>query len=208
VFGGRVAEEGEEESMHPCAAIPMFLLVIQGAPQESREDIAPASDLPRPRTITGTEVEAPKKTKDVRPAWPDNALKAGLQGVVISECLIGPDGRIKTVKTLRGRKALALAATEAIQRWEYKPTTLNGVPVPVIMTVTTKFKLGKPPRLEDLLGSMKDPDEEIRASAVLWLGTLRPIRDRQRKAVDAARQDPSALVQEAVRASLEELGKP
>ena len=33
------------------------------------------------------------------------------------------------------------AAVAAVRQWVYTPTLLNGVPVPVIMTVTVNFKL-------------------------------------------------------------------
>jgi outer membrane biosynthesis protein TonB len=33
------------------------------------------------------------------------------------------------------------AALEAVGQWEYRPTLLNGVAVPVIMTVTMNFRL-------------------------------------------------------------------
>ena len=33
------------------------------------------------------------------------------------------------------------AAIDAVRQWVYTPTLLNGVPVPVIMTVTVNFKL-------------------------------------------------------------------
>jgi protein TonB len=33
------------------------------------------------------------------------------------------------------------AAIDAVMQWEYTPTLLNGVPVPVIMTVTVNFSL-------------------------------------------------------------------
>jgi protein TonB len=33
------------------------------------------------------------------------------------------------------------AALDAVRQWEYTPTYLNGVPVPVIMTVTVNFSL-------------------------------------------------------------------
>ena len=33
------------------------------------------------------------------------------------------------------------AAVDAVRQWEYTPTLLNGVPVPVIMTVTVNFQL-------------------------------------------------------------------
>jgi len=36
---------------------------------------------------------------------------------------------------------LEAAALEAVRQWEYTPTLLEGVPVPVIMTVTVNFRL-------------------------------------------------------------------
>jgi protein TonB len=33
------------------------------------------------------------------------------------------------------------SAVDAVRQWEYTPTLLNGVPVPVIMTVTVTFNL-------------------------------------------------------------------
>jgi periplasmic protein TonB len=36
---------------------------------------------------------------------------------------------------------LAAAAVEAVRQWEYTPTLLEGVPVPVVMTVTVNFRL-------------------------------------------------------------------
>jgi len=33
------------------------------------------------------------------------------------------------------------AALDAVKQWVFTPTTLNGVPVPVIMTVTVNFTL-------------------------------------------------------------------
>jgi len=31
------------------------------------------------------------------------------------------------------------AALDAVRQWEYQPSLLNGVPTPVVMTVTVKF---------------------------------------------------------------------
>jgi protein TonB len=60
---------------------------------------------------------------------------------VILECTLGPDGRIVDIRVLRGVPLLDQAALEAVRRWEYEPTLLDGQPVPVIMTVTVNFKL-------------------------------------------------------------------
>ena len=35
------------------------------------------------------------------------------------------------------------AAVEAVHQWQFEPTLLNGVAVPVIMTVTVNFTLDK-----------------------------------------------------------------
>jgi len=48
---------------------------------------------------------------------------------------------VADVKVLRGLPLLDQAAIEAVRQWVYTPTLLNGVPVPVIMTVTVNFKL-------------------------------------------------------------------
>ena len=45
------------------------------------------------------------------------------------------------VKVLRSVPLLDEAAITAVKQWEYTPTLLNGVPVPVIMTVTVNFTL-------------------------------------------------------------------
>jgi len=73
--------------------------------------------------------------------YPDAALQAGVQGVAILECLISPQGRVTEVKILRGVPLLAEAAVGAARQWVYTPTLRDGVPVPVIMTVTVRFDL-------------------------------------------------------------------
>jgi len=60
---------------------------------------------------------------------------------VIIEATIGVDGRVLDAKVLRSIPLLDAAALEAVKQWVYTPTTLNGQPVPVIMTVTVNFTL-------------------------------------------------------------------
>jgi hypothetical protein len=49
---------------------------------------------------------------------------------------------VTDVKVLRGIPLLDNAALDAVKQWTYSPTLLNGVPVPVVMTVTVNFRLG------------------------------------------------------------------
>lgn len=89
----------------------------------------------------GGQIKEPKKLKNVSPVYPDIAKQARVQGVVILECTISPQGKVTDVKVLRGIPLLDQAAIDAVKQWVYTPTLLNGVPVPVIMTVTVNFKL-------------------------------------------------------------------
>jgi protein TonB len=89
----------------------------------------------------GGNIKEPKKLKNVAPEYPDIARQARVQGVVILECTISPQGKVTDVKVLRGIPLLDQAAIDAVKQWVYTPTLLNGVPVPVIMTVTVNFRL-------------------------------------------------------------------
>jgi protein TonB len=89
----------------------------------------------------GGQIKEPKKLKNVNPVYPDIAKQARVQGVVILECTISPQGKVTDVKVLRGIPLLDASAIEAVKQWVYTPTLLNGVPVPVIMTVTVNFRL-------------------------------------------------------------------
>jgi protein TonB len=107
-------------------------------------EAAPAPEAPPEPTQpvrVGGNIKEPRKTKNVSPVYPPMARQARVQGVVILECRISPEGRISEVKILRGIPLLDGAAVDAVKQWEYEPTLLNGVPVPVIMTVTVNFKL-------------------------------------------------------------------
>jgi protein TonB len=89
----------------------------------------------------GGDVRPPVKTKDVRPMYTPEALSAKVQGVVILEVIVGPEGRVNEVRVLRSIPLLDQSAVDAVKEWEFTPTLLNGTPVPVIMTVTVNFTL-------------------------------------------------------------------
>lgn len=88
----------------------------------------------------GGKIEPPIKMNDVKPVYPAIAQNAGVTGAVIIEATVGADGRVIDAKVLRSIPLLDQAALDAVRQWEYKPTLLNGVAVPVIMTVTINFK--------------------------------------------------------------------
>jgi TonB family protein len=89
----------------------------------------------------GGDIAEPRKIKDVKPEYPLEAQAAGIQGVVILEATIAPSGSVADARVLRSIPALDQAAVDAVRQWAFTPTLVNGVPVPVIMTVTVNFTL-------------------------------------------------------------------
>jgi len=60
---------------------------------------------------------------------------------VTIDAVIGVNGRVTEARVLRSVALLDRAALDAVQQWRYSPTLLNGVAVPVILTVRVNFAL-------------------------------------------------------------------
>ena len=92
----------------------------------------------------GGQIAAPRQVSHVAPTCPAAAAPGGSY-VVILEATIGADGSVRDIVSLRPRTSDAQtgpfvqAAMEAVSQWQYTPTRLNNVPIPVIMTVTVQF---------------------------------------------------------------------
>ena len=91
----------------------------------------------------GGDIHPPLKVRHVVPAYPEIARAARVQGDVVLDCTISNDGHVVDVKVLSGHALLQAAAVDAVRQWVYRPTLLNGVPVPVVMTVTVHFTIDR-----------------------------------------------------------------
>ena len=75
-------------------------------------------------------LEAPLKVKDVRPEYPADLKAGGVGGDVVLQGRIGTDGFVHGLMVVGEANAdLSKAAMDAVQRWEFRPTFLDGVPV-------------------------------------------------------------------------------
>jgi protein TonB len=81
------------------------------------------------------------KIKDVPPLYPEQALAAKVQGVVLVEVSIDASGRVADARVLRSIPLLDQAALDAVRQWEFEPTHVNGAPVPIVATVTVNFSV-------------------------------------------------------------------
>jgi TonB family protein len=77
----------------------------------------------------------------VLPNYPEQAVKARLQGPVVLQAWIGRDGTIQDLKLVRGSLLLGQAAYRAVKQWRYQPYLINGRAVEAETFVTVDFRL-------------------------------------------------------------------
>jgi TonB family protein len=102
--------------------------------------------LPEPGTPVriGGNVREPKKLRHVEPVYPAAALAAGAEGDVIIEAVIARDGTVDRARVVQGVPLLDDAALDAVRRWLYSATMLNGRPIEVVMNVRISFARREP----------------------------------------------------------------
>ncbi len=86
-------------------------------------------------------VQAAKLVVGPKPAYPPLARASRVQGTVRIQAIVQRDGTIGHLQVLSGPPLLVNAAIEAVQRWRYRPTLLNGEPVEVITEIEVNFAL-------------------------------------------------------------------
>jgi outer membrane biosynthesis protein TonB len=84
--------------------------------------------------IGGAIVDAPLLDY-VEPARPSGIMS----GSVIVEVTIGADGRAVEVKPLRGPPELAEVASNAIRKWRFARSCLDGRPIPLIKAIALRY---------------------------------------------------------------------
>jgi periplasmic protein TonB len=92
----------------------------------------------------GNGVETPRLIKEVKPQYTAQAMRAKIQGEVLLECIVQPDGsvgNIRVVRSLDGAFGLDQEAIKAARQWRFLPGTRQGQPVPVLVTIAIAFTL-------------------------------------------------------------------
>jgi protein TonB len=116
-------------------------LVWPGGTVDGGDPAPPPPARKEPPRHVGGVIRPPAKTVHVSPAYPAIARAAKVQGTVILEAVISATGRVEDVRVLRSVQLLDDAAIDAVRQWRFTPTSLNGEPIPVVMTITVMFTL-------------------------------------------------------------------
>ncbi|UCC39606.1 MAG: energy transducer TonB [Candidatus Aminicenantes bacterium] len=131
------------------------------------------------------QIKPPKLLKLVEPAYPEEARKEGVEGVVILEARTNKEGNVEAVQVLRGIDPyLNKAAMDALLQWKYEPMYIKGEPHGVVFTVTVRFGL-------------KDKDEE----------KAREMEDFAKGAIELGEDEKPKIIKKADPVYPEELRK-
>jgi protein TonB len=92
----------------------------------------------------GNGVSLPIVVREVKPQYTSDAMRAKVQGTVLLECVVRPDGSVGEVKVQRSLDStfgLDLEAMKAARQWRFRPGTRLGEPVSVLVTIELTFTL-------------------------------------------------------------------
>lgn len=92
----------------------------------------------------GNGVDLPRVLREVRPNYTADAMRAKVQGTVLIEAVVLPDGTVGNVQIVRSLDTvfgLDQEAIRAAKQWRFAPGTRFGQPVPVLVTIELTFTL-------------------------------------------------------------------
>jgi TonB family protein len=87
----------------------------------------------------GGLVKEPKLLSSTLPVYPAFAKEAHVEGDVVIRTTIDKNGSVTHMEVVSGPTMLRQSALEALGRWKYLPSKLDGQPVSVQLLVTIKF---------------------------------------------------------------------
>ena len=92
----------------------------------------------------GNGVQLPRPLREVKPQYTADAMRAKVQGTVLLECVVMPDGtvgKVEVVRSLDSAFGLDQEAIKAAKQWRFEPGTRFGEPVAVLVTIELTFTL-------------------------------------------------------------------
>jgi TonB family protein len=141
-------DRGLDQDRAPTPESRVLIPESLKVPQPEAATVRPVSVKRSPSLLSQLEpVSLPEDlsqsllVQKVQPSYPEQALKAGLQGAVVLQAWIDKDGSIRELKLVNGSLLLGQAAVQAVKQWRYKPYLRNGVAVEAETYVTVNFRL-------------------------------------------------------------------
>ena len=87
--------------------------------------------------------EPPRPVKTTQPAYPKDALRKKIEGVVVVEFVIDRRGRVSQTQILESVAELDSAALKCVKAWRFQPAKKDGQPVATVASVPVAFWVTK-----------------------------------------------------------------
>jgi TonB family protein len=104
------------------------------------EETWPPPGVSRP----GAGTTAPKVNKRTYPNYTADAMRAKVQGSIILDVVVEPDGtvsKVRVVTSLDKEYGLDDEAVRTVKKWRFEPGKRDGVAVPVLVDVEMTFSM-------------------------------------------------------------------
>ena len=90
-----------------------------------------------------TQTAVPRGGYQVRPSYPSNARRLGIQGTTLLSVFVATDGRVADVliKQSAGHPDLDQAAADAVKRWRFEPARRGSEAVAMWVLLPVEFRL-------------------------------------------------------------------
>lgn len=92
----------------------------------------------------GAGIQLPRLLREVKPQYTADAMRAKIQGTVVLDCVVLPDGSVGEVQVVRSLDptfGLDQEAVKAAKQWRFAAGMRQGKPVPVLVTIELTFTL-------------------------------------------------------------------
>ena len=113
------------------------VVAVNGKTEHIVEGLAATRD-PLP---IGGRIAMPQRLVHAQPVYPQIARTGRVQGTVDVSIVVDAFGNVQQATVVRSIPQLDSAAVDAVRKWKYSPTVVNGVAVPVTMVVHVTFAL-------------------------------------------------------------------
>ncbi len=101
----------------------------------------PAGSAPSGPLRVAAEVMRRRLVSNPPPGYPNFARQTRMEGDVVLDVRVAPNGSVRSIRIVSGPQVLAQAAIDAVSRWRYQPYILQGKAIEVDTTVAVRFSL-------------------------------------------------------------------
>ena len=121
--------------------VAVYIILSRPLATPAPPPVEPVASATPVRIRVGGNTAATHLVFQPRPVYPPEAKQARIQGVVSLHAIIAKDGTVQNLSVISGDALLAASALEAVDRWVYRPTLLNGDPVEVETQIDVNYTL-------------------------------------------------------------------